>query len=202
MGLQIISTDNSVDSQEVFQSIQEILPGGFVSDQTNNNFDAGITVQKGELVQYNEATRKAVIDKLAKVHTTTATNVIPVYKGHSLSVGDILSSGAIGGEAYTITSIVIGDGEYDTVTVGTSLGSLTAEDVLWLSSAEGATAGAFANTPNGVLRYDYTPGANESVSVVVRGTVYERRLPGIPGAGVPADKKTAVTDRILFSNSY
>lgn len=202
MGLQITPVVEGIDSQEVFQSIQEILPGGFISDETNNTFDANAHVQKGELVEYDESTRKAVIDKLAKVYADSATTSIQVYKGHCLAVGDILSTGAVGGEAYAITAIVIGTGDFDTLTVGTALGSLTALDVLWLSSAEGATAGAFANTPNGVLRYDYTPSSNDAISVVVRGAVYERRLPGIPAGGVPADKKTALTDRILFSNSY
>ncbi len=200
MGLQI-KTNTGIDGQEVFQRILEVAPGGFIVDETNNKLDGVDFVQRGELVNYNEETRKLVIDKLAVVHADTATTEIPVKKGHSLAVGDILSSGAEGGEAYAITAIDSSNEDYDLVTVGTALGSLTAGDILWLSSAEGGTSGAYAVTPNAVLKNGFKPDENDAVSVVLRGTVYERRLPGIPGGGVPAAKKTALK-HIIFSQSY
>ena len=187
----------------VFQKILETLPGGFSFDETNNNLEVGHTIGAGSLVKYDEATRKVVVDKLGMVETASSTDTIQIEKGSGFVVGDILSSGAEGGEAYAIASVVRTVATYDTIVVDTALGSLSPGDILWLSSAAGATAGAYAVDPNGVLKNDlkYNEGGNESVAVVVRGTVYERRLPGIPGGGVIAAKKTLLTDRIIFSQS-
>ena len=201
MGLQIVQSAG-IQGQEVFQKILETLPGGFSFDETNNNYEVGHVIQKGHLVQYDEATRKVLIDKMGMVETATTDTEIQIEKGSGFVVGDILSSGAEGGEAYAITAIVRTVATYDTVTVVTSLGSLTPGDILWLSSAAGATAGAYAVTPNGILKNDmkFAEGGNESVSVVIRGTVYERRLPGLPGGGVIAAKK-ALIPLVVFSQS-
>jgi len=205
MGLQITET-SGIQGMEVFQSKNlEDVPGGLTLDQTNNNFDEGVVVQKGELIIYDESTRLAVVDKLATVHATVGdTDVkIQVKKGHCLSVGDVIAEGDEGGAAYAITEIDTSDDDYDNVTVDTALGVLSAGDVLWLSAATGATKSEYLGTPNGVLKNDCKPSANDAVSVVTRGTVYERRLPGIYGGyGVPSGKKSAMSDRILFSDSF
>lgn len=203
MGLQIVES-SGVQGMEVFQKILETLPGGFSFDETNNNYEVDHTIQKGHLVQYDESTRKVLIDKLGMVETASSTTVIQIEKGSGFVAGDIVSTGATGGAAYTIQSVVRTNAAYDVITLNTAIGSVSPGDIIWLSSAEGASAGAYAVTPNGVLKNDmkYKTGGNESVAVVVRGTVYERRLPGIPGGGVIAAKKTALTDRIIFSQSY
>lgn len=205
MGLQITQT-SGIQGMEVFQSKNlEDVPGGLTLDQTDNNFETDQNVQKGEMVVYDESTRLVVIAKLATVHanTTTPHTSIQVKKGHCLAVGDIISTGADGGEAYAITAVDFTGADYDVLTVGTSIGSLSAGDVIWLSTGTGgATAGA-APAVNGFLKNDVKPSANDAVSVVVRGTVYERRLPGVYGGyGVPAQFKTSLTARILFSQSY
>jgi hypothetical protein len=205
MGLQITSTSGT-QGMEVFQSKNlEDVPGGLTLD-SDMNFETDQNVQKGELCVYDESTRLVTFAKLATVHANTSTphTSIQVKKGHCLAVGDIISTGADGGEAYAITAVDQTTSEvYDTLTVGTSIGSLTALDVIWLSTGTGgATAGA-APEPNGVLKNDVKPSANDAVSVVTRGTVYERRLPGVYGYGnVPTQHKTALTSRILFSQSY
>lgn len=203
MGLQITSTPAGPGSMEVFQSKNlEDVPGGLTLDQ-DLNFETDQNVQAGELIKYDESTRLALIAKLATVYETTAGTAIKVNKGHSLATGDIISTGADGGEAYAITSVDQSNADYDIVNVGTSLGSLTANDVLWLSSGvEGVASGA-ALLPNGILKFDVKPSANDAISVVTRGTVYERRLPGVYGGyGVPTQMKVSLTDRILFSQSY
>ena len=82
---------------EVFQSKNlEDVPGGLTLD-ANNNFETDQNVQKGELVNYSEATRLALICKLATVETTTSTTAIRVNKGHCFAVGDFVSTGADGG---------------------------------------------------------------------------------------------------------
>jgi hypothetical protein len=205
MGLQFTQT-SGIQGMEVFQSKNlEDVPGGLTLD-ADNNFETGQNVQKGEMVVYDESTRLAIIAKLATVNANTSTphTSIQVKKGHCLAVGDIISTGADGGEAYAITAVdFTSSSDYDTLTVGTSIGSLTAGDVIWLSTGTGgATAGA-APAVNGFLKNDVKPSANDAVSVVVRGTVYERRLPGVYGGyGVPSQFKTSLGDRILFSQSY
>jgi hypothetical protein len=189
---------------EVFQSKNlEDVPGGLTIDQTNTNFETDQVAQKGELVKYDESTRKVLFAKLATVETTTATTSIQVNKGHCFAVGDFVSTGADGGEAYDITAIDQTNAAYDTLTVSTAIGSLTADDVIWLSTGTGGATAGVALVPNGILKNDVKPSANDAVSVVVRGTVYERRLPGVYGGyGVPAQHKAGLTDRILFSQSF
>ena len=202
MGLQF-TEESGIQGMEVFQVILETLTSGFTVDETNNNLEVGHTIQKGHLVQYDEATRLILIDKLAMVQAGTSDTDILIEKGSGVVVGDILSTGAEGGAAYAVTSIDrTTSADYDALVVATAIGTLSAGDILWLSSAAGATAGAYAVDPNGVMKNDVIWGSgNESVAVVVRGTLYERRLPGIPGGGVIAAKKTLLTDRILFSQS-
>lgn len=207
MGLQINVTPAGPGSMEVFQSKNlEDVPGGLTLD-ADNNWETDQNCQKGELVKYDESTRLALVAKIATVYEGTSGTAIKVEKGHSFATGDFVSTGADGGEAYAITSVVQTETAYDTLNVGTAIGTLTAGDVLWLSTGTGgATAGA-ALVPNGILKNDVKPSANDAISVVVRGTVYERRLPGIYGlpnscAGVPAQHKTGLSDRILFSQSF
>ena len=204
MGLQMTSTAAGPGGMEVFQSKNlEDVPGGLTIDQDETNFETDQNVQKGELVLYSEATRLVKIAKLATVETTTATTSIQVNKGHCFAVGDFVSTGADGGEAYDITAIDQTNAAYDTLTVSTAIGSLTADDVIWLSTGAGGATAGVALVPNGVLKNDVKPSANDAVSVVTRGTVYERRLPGVFGGyGVPSQHKTGLTSRIMFSQSF
>ncbi len=207
MGLQINQTPAGPGGMEVFQSKNlEDVPGGLTLD-ADNNFETDQNCQKGELVLYDEATRLALVAKLATVETTTATATIKIEKGHCFAVGDFISTGADGGEAYDIASIDQSDADFDTIVVTTAIGSLTAGDTLWLSTGTGGATAGVALVPNGVLKFDVKPSANDAISVVTRGTVYERRLPGIYGlpnssTGVPAVHRTALSDRIMFSQSF
>jgi hypothetical protein len=205
MGLQIVKTAAGPGSMEVFQSKNlEDVPGGLTIDQTNTNFATGQTAQKGELVKYVESTRLATFAKLATVQTTTATAAIKINKGHCFAIGDFVSTGADGGEAYDITAIDTTTSTlFDTITVSTAIGSLTADDVIWLSTGTGGATAGVALVPNGILKNDVKPSANDGVSVVTRGTVYERRLPGVFGGyGVPDQHKAGLTARIMFSQSF
>jgi len=204
MGLQMTHTPAGPGGMEVFQSKNlEDVPGGLTLDQTNNNFETDQNCQKGELVLYNEATRLAIVAKLATVHLGTSAASIQIKKGHCFAVGDFVSTGADGGEAYDITAINQTNADYDTITVSTAIGTLTTNAVLWLSSGSGGATAGVAVVPNGVLKFDVKPSANDAVSVVVRGTVYERRLPGVYGGyGVPSQHKVGLTSRILFSQSF
>ena len=105
MGLQIVKTPAGPGSMEVFQSKNlEDVPGGITLD-ADNNWETDQVCKKGELVKYDESTRLALVAKLATVETTTSTTAIQVNKGHCFAVGDFISTGADGGEAYDITAI-------------------------------------------------------------------------------------------------
>ena len=195
MGLQIKKT-TGIQGMEVWQNVIEVLPGGFTIDETNTTLTGVDEVPAGTLVSYDEATRKVNLDKTATVYETANSTTQKVKKDHSLAVGDIVAK-TTGSTAYAITAIDRSNADYDVITLATAM-SLTAGDVLWLSSAAGATAAAYKFTPNGLLKNRLTPDGrgNEFVSVVIRGTVYERRT-----SGYPAAKKTTIGNNIIFSQS-
>lgn len=181
----------------VYQQRHETAQGGFVLD--HSTLTVGDTVKAGQPVGYNEATRKANVVKVAKVYENAGSSatVIKVYKGHHFKVGDYIAK-TVGSAAYAITAIDTSNAAYDSITVGTTLGvALTADtDVLFQSSATGASAAAYSVTAKGLVYEDTDVAAGCSVSVVIRGTVYERRVPAVPAA-----VKTALP-HIIYSSSY
>lgn len=181
----------------VFQKVLETAQGGFVLD--DSVLPAGNTVKAGTPISINEATRKAKVSKVAEVYANASNSAtsFQVKKTHQFKVGDYIAK-AVGGAAYAITAIDTSNASYDTVTVGTTLGvALTAGDALFQSSATGASAAVVANTPNGLLYEDTDVSNGASVSVVLRGTVYDRRIPLI-GSVV----KALIPSNIIFSQSY
>lgn len=171
--------------------------GGFVLDAST--LTAGDTVKAGHPLGFDESTRLAKVVKLAKVYENAGSSAtqIKVYKGHHFKVGDYIAK-TVGGAAYAITAIDTSNASYDLITVGTTLGvALTADtDVLFQSSATGASAAAYSVTAKGLLYEDTDVAAGTSVSVVLRGTIYERRAPAVTAA-----VKTALP-HIIFSQSY
>jgi len=196
MGLQPVKTTVN-GGVPVFQSRLENAMGGFVLD--DSTLTAGNTVKAGHPLGYDETTRKAKVVKLAKVYenATNSATTIKVYKGHHFKVGDYIAK-TVGSAAYAVTAIDTSNAAYDSFTVGTTLGVvLTADtDVLFQSSATGASAAAYSVTAKGLLYEDTEVGSNVSLSVVIRGTVYERRAPA-----VTAVVKTALP-HIIYSQSY
>lgn len=182
---------------QAFQKVIENAQGGFVLD--HSTLTVGDTVKAGHPLSLNEATRKANVVKLAKVYenATDSATAIKVYKGHHFKVGDYIAKTA-GSAAYAITAINISNASYDTLTIGTTLGAaLTADtDVLFQSSATGASAAAYSYTAEGLLYEDTDVAAGTSVSVVLRGTVYERRAPAVTAA------VKATLPHIIYSQSY
>jgi len=181
----------------VFQTRLESAIGGFVLD--DSALTAADTVKAGQPMGYDEATRVAKVVKLAKVYenATNVATVIKVYKGHHFKVGDYIAF-IVGDAAYAITVIDTSNAAYDSLTVGTTLGdALTADtSILFQSSATGAAAAAYSVTAKGLLYEDTDVADGVSVSVVIRGTVYERRVPAATAA-----VKTALP-HIIYSLSY
>lgn len=180
----------------VFSTVHETAIGGFTLDKTG--LSDGDLLPAGSPIGYDESTRLARVIKTAVLHANagnTATDY-QVKKGHNFIVGEHFGA-VTGGKAYTITAIDKSNEAYDVITIGTTLAvALTAGDVVFQSSAAGATAAAFIVTPKGLLFEETTVASNESVSVVVRGTVYARRAP------LKNSYLRAALPLIIFSESY
>lgn len=194
MGMNITKkvTSNGV---VIFQKVLETARGGFALDVTG--LTIGDTLKGGSLISYDESTRIAKVIKSAVVQANAANNAvnIRVTKGHFLKVGDNLAR-TLGGAAYAISAINTTDPDYDQVMVATTLGvALTAGDVLFVSTASGASAAA-ALTPSGLLYEDTEIQSHSDISVVVCGTVYARRIPGI------TSELKAKLPLIIFSQSF
>lgn len=174
-----ISRETGSNGIPVWQGIGkdiQLAQGGFHLAATG--LPAGTVIPAGTPVAFNEDTRQASIVGTAVAQANaggTATDY-PVLKGHTLKVGDNFASGAAGGKAYPITAINTSNADYDVITVGTTIGAATAGDLFFASTATGATASAYAAV-NGLLYADTVADTGESISVVIKGTPYARRVP-------------------------
>lgn len=168
----------------------QLVQGGFTLDQTG--YSRGDVIPAGSPVVFVESTRQATIMRTGIAQATAASNATEyrVKKGSTLKVGDNLASGAVGGKAYPITAIdTTTSADYDALTVGTTIGAVTAGDTLYASTATGATASALPAI-NGRL-YSETEVDTDfkvTIGVVIRGTVYARRVPN--SAAIEAALKT------------
>ncbi len=154
----------------------QLLQGGCLLNTTG--LTAGNIIPAGTPVVYDEVTRVASILHNARAQANAGASAVnyPVEKGHSLAVGDYLASGAVGGKAFAITAIDTSNASFDTITVGTTIGAVTAGDLLFASTETGATASALPAI-NGLTYDEVIVSSNISLSVVIRGTVYARRVP-------------------------
>lgn len=137
----------------------------------------GRVIPAGTPLIYDETTRLATVlhSGIAYASAGAAATEYQVGKNNSFVVGDYLASGATGGKAYAITAINTTNADYDILTVGTTIGAVTAGDTLYASTATGATASALPAC-NGLLYDDAVIASGTAVSVVIRGTVYARRV--------------------------
>lgn len=154
----------------------QLVQGGFLLAATG--LADGSVIPAGTPVVFSESARTATIMDTAVAQADAASDATAyrVNKGSTLKVGDYLAKGAAGGAAYAITAIDTSNADYDVITVGTTIGAVTAGDTLYASSATGATSSAYPAI-NGVLYADTYSGSGEDVSVAIRGTLYARRVP-------------------------
>lgn len=173
----------------VFQTVLETAQGGFTLDDTA--LTAGADLAPGLVVGFDESTRKAKIAKMA-VLQAAATNVATEYrvlKGHTLKVGNSIKV-EDGGTARAIDSIVTTDPDYDAINVLTTIGTAgDAGDAVYVDDI-GYSA------PKGLLYAPSIAEGNAELAVMIRGTVYHRRI-----APVPAVVKAKMPN-IIFSESY
>jgi len=202
MSLQIVRTDG-LSGQEVFQKILEDVPGGGTLKITE--LKAATTwLNKGAPVQYTESTRVVNLVKTAvlQANASNSETDYQVEKNHEFKVDNVLAA-VVGGLAYKISAIDTSNELYDILTVGTTLAvGYTKGDILFEAAAESAsTSSAYLYTANGILKdgvkIDQDNTAATAVSMVIRGTVYERRIP----FSVSAAMKTALK-HIIFSQSF
>jgi hypothetical protein len=165
----------------------QLLQGGCTLVVTG--LTVGSVVSAGSLLVYNEATRLATVLHSGKAYALAGASAVAyqVEKGHSFVVGDNFASGAIGGKAFPITIIDTSNVDYDTITVGTTIGAVAAGDTFYASTATGATASALPAI-NARLYDDVQVATGKTVSPVIRGTVYARRVPN--NASIEAALKT------------
>ena len=159
----------------------------------------GGTIAKADLVSADELKPGAVVGedangllhvvKTLKVYeaaTNTATS-IKVFKGHEAKVGDVISNSKFAGASVAITAINTSNADYDTITVGATIGVvLNVGDVLVQANAAAAAgAGVYKYTPMGITiaAVDLTV-ANQGTGVMVRGTVKESLMPYPVNAGI------------------
>jgi hypothetical protein len=183
--------DTTSSGIPVFQKELETAQGGFTLDETV--LSAGTVIKAGTVIGFDESTRKAKPFKGGVLQANAANNATTyrILKGSNVAVG--MSLNLTGGTARAITAIDTSNANYDELTVGTTIGVAgTAGDVLFLND-DGYTKA------KGLLRNDVevpASGVTEFVSVVIRGTVYDRRI-----APVATSVKTLMPN-IIFSQSY
>lgn len=176
-GIGVIRTLNAA-SVPVWQGLDDniqLLQGGCTLVITG--LTPGRIISAGTPLIYDEAARTATVlhSGIAYANAGGAATTYKVGKNNGFAVGDYLASGATGGKAYAITAIDTTNADYDELTVGTTIGAVTAGDTLYASTATGATASALPAC-NGLLYDDAVVAAGTAVSVVIRGTVYARRV--------------------------
>lgn len=197
MGLQNKKKNDTL-SPPVFIEVHSDYKGG--GTLSNLALVDGSIIRAGAFVNFDENTRLVTVLKTAVIVEAAAAGAT-AYKiaklnkdqAHLLVSGDILAK-AVGGPSYAAT-LDITNAEYDTITVGTSLGAAVVGDVLFHSAASGATAGALKVAVNGMLRNHRYVSANEDAPVVRQGIVYNRRLPW----AAPQAVKDALKGLIIFS---
>lgn len=188
LGFQKTSATQNV---EAWQLVLETAQGGFTLDETV--LPAGSVIKAGTVMGFDEATRKATPYKGSTLQAS-ATNVATTYqvnKNSNIAVGQTVN--LAGGTPRAITAIDTSNANYDLITVGTTIGVTgAAGDAIFVVD------NGF-NKAKGLLQNDVEVPASplvESVSVVIRGTVYARRIPPVSTA------VRALMPSIIFSDSF
>jgi hypothetical protein len=174
----------------------ETVQGGLTLDRTG--LTTGAILAGGSPVSYDEATRLARVVLMANMYEAAVgtPTLYRVKKGTNLQVGQNVAY-TPGGPAYAITAINTTNAAYDELTLATSIGAVPVTGALFVSSANGAAAATYGITgKSGLLYQDYEVDDDVTVSVVIVGTVYARRIPAMQQALKDSFK------RITFSDSY
>lgn len=171
----------------------QLAQGGFLLEK--GGLPDGTLIKAGTPMRFDESTRKATFvatGKIVEAAAADATNY-KIAKGHTLKVGDNFAAKP-SDKAYPITAINTSNPDYDVVTVGTTIGALPVDSMVFGSTTTGEDNSSFGGV-KGLLYSDRVVGDGESCSVAVRATVYARRIP------YSVELEEALP-RIIFSQSY
>lgn len=199
VGFKRVPGTNSIPIWQGLTKDIQLAQGGFFL--TDPGLADESIIPAGTPIVFDEAARTAVMigGGTLQANATNSATTYRVNKGHTFVVGDYMAVVA-GGAAYAITAIDTTNSAYDTITVGTTLGvGYSAGQTLFKSTATGATAAAYAAI-NGLLYADVVFAKNylNNVAVVIRGTVYARRISFAYSAGLAA---LTGLKNIIFSQS-
>jgi len=152
----------------VFSRINETVTGGFALDKAG--LTDGQTLKAGTLMVYDEATRKAKVVKTTRAYeNANASTSVKVEKGHLLVVGESI-------DGVAIDAINTSNADYDTLTMHSAV-TVVAGDVLASQSVTDLTTG--------LLHEETVVADNESVTIVISGTAYARRIPPVTKEQLP-----------------
>lgn len=173
----------------IYQKVDETASGGFTISETV--LPAGTTIPAGTVMGYDETSRLAVPAKFGvlQANALNSDTVYKVLKGSNLAVG--MSINLPSGTARAITAIDTTNANYDSITVGTTIGQAANAGIGLFVSDAGYNAGL-----KGLLWHDHDLATGEDCALVVKGTVYANRIAPIP------DSIKALIPTIIFSKSY
>lgn len=186
-----VKSETASYSSEKFQLIKETAQGGFTLDESV--LPAGTVIPAGTAIGFDESTRKAKPLKggVLQANATDAATTYKVLKGSNLAVG--MTVNLTGGTQRAITAIDKSNADYDEFTVGTTIGVAASAGAQVFVNDDGYTKA------KGLLMNDAevpASGFTETVSVVIDGTVFSRRIAPISAA------VKALMPNIIFSESY
>ena len=139
----------------------------------------GTAIGKGSDGLYHVEKTALVVEAVAASGTS-----VKIAKGSHFKVGDFVMS-AVNGKAYAITAIDTTNATYDTVTIGTAIGSIAKNAIIMLADGEHASSGAaFKFAPKALTgdSYDVEALSNHLVSAVTIGQFKESVIPPINDA--------------------
>jgi len=178
-----VNSDTDTERSLCIEKILEDIPGGLTVAQADFQDDTEEMLE-GALIGV-DSNDLGHIFKTAELYEDEANNETGynVLKGHEFVVGDFIVDSGLAGVSYAITEIDTSNGDYDVITVGTTLGHAMDEgECLVQAAAEETTPG------DALLKYTLKGIALNSVDltadndnlgcgVMVRGTVIESLMP-------------------------
>lgn len=135
MNLKITSYPKDPIQKNIFSKIFEDIRGGLLLNRDNLKSDT-VWLEKGAPVELDVTERTATLVKTAEIYADadgTATKY-KIKKNHQLVLGDYVGH-TVGGKAYEITAIDTTNSGFDEVTLDTTIGAVSAGDVLIESAA-------------------------------------------------------------------
>jgi len=187
-----VKSETDTERSLAIVKVLEDIPGGLTVAQADFQTDT-TEMKEGALIGV-DTNGLGHIFKTAELYENEADDETgyKVLKGHEFKVGDFITDSGLAGAAYAITEIDTTSSEdYDTITVGTTIGHAMLDGECLVQATAEAVAGSAAlkYTLKGIatksvdLTADYD---NLGSGIMVRGTVNESLLPYPVDANIKA----------------